>query len=198
MVLVLAAGRGLRMGGPKALMRVGGREWWRVQRDRLRAVGAREVWVVSEEVRRAWAGEAEAPAEVVVVDGCGAMMSSVWAGLVEVSKRQPGGVFVLPVDVPAPGASVWSALRGAGVRPSAPAHAGRRGHPVWLPWGFVERDVLSHADDAGWLEGMRLDRLVEGELVPVSVDDAGVLVNLNDPGDVARWVASGGSGSLGA
>ena len=49
-VVVLAAGRGTRMGGPKALMEVRGRVWWRWQREWLapaEAAGATVVWLVS-------------------------------------------------------------------------------------------------------------------------------------------------------
>ena len=49
-VLVLAAGRGRRMGGPKALMMVEGEPWWMRQRRRIAEVGIPMTWVVSPQV----------------------------------------------------------------------------------------------------------------------------------------------------
>ncbi len=183
--IVLAAGRGVRMGGPKALMMVGGRPWWRVQRERLRAAGVRDVWVVSREVRDSM-GREDSPERVVIGDADAAMFASVVAGVVALRDDSLRGVFLLPVDVPAPSVGVWKALRGAD-SPSVPTCGGRRGHPVWLPWSFVERAILPCAEDRVWVARTRLDRLVADEVVEVAVEDAGVLVNLNTSVDVERW-----------
>lgn len=127
--VVLAAGRGRRMGVSKALMRVDGEVWWRRQLRGLHAVGVRSVWVVSEET---WGEMAREGAEEMLQSGGGggggeggvvlargecAMMVSVVAGLRGVVERagegevRGEGVFVLPVDVPVCGVEVWGRLR---------------------------------------------------------------------------------------
>jgi nicotine blue oxidoreductase len=187
--IVLAAGRGVRMGGPKALMMIGGRAWWRVQRERLRAVGVSDVWVVSAEVLGAMKGESDAPERMVLGDADAPMFASIVAGVLSLRDHPPRGVYLLPVDVPAPALEAWRAL-GGGASPCVPRWETRRGHPVWLPWGFVERKLLPRARDRDWVMQTRLDRLIAGELVEIAVEGAGVLVNLNTPEDVERWSQS--------
>jgi molybdenum cofactor cytidylyltransferase len=185
--LVLAAGRGTRMGGPKALMRAGGGVWWRVQQARLSEAGVKSLWVVSPEVEAAMVAEDDAPPLRAMGDPAAPMFASVVAGVLSLRDAPPRGVFVLPVDVPAAGAGVWAALSRSDV-PAAPVWRGERGHPVYLPWGWVASELLALVD-AGGVASARLDRLLEGWVSEVEVDDPGVLVNLNTPADVARWSA---------
>lgn len=188
-VLVLAAGRGVRMGVPKALMVVGGREWWRVQQERLGSAGVDAVWVASPEVASAMRRAEESPAAIVEADPMRPMFASVAAGIRALVERgvRPSGVFVLPVDVPAAGAAAWRALAAVGSRVAVPEHRGRRGHPVRLAWEFVERAIVPSLGDAGFLGQARLDRLVQGEAKAVPVEDEAVVMNLNEPADVERW-----------
>lgn len=185
--IVLAAGRGSRMGGPKALMMVGGRAWWRVQRERLHAAGVRDVWVVSPEVRESMRREREAPEVIVTGEPSAPMFASIVAGIVALRDEGLGGVFLLPVDVPGASEAVWSALARCD-RVCVPRCGDRRGHPAWLPWSFVERVILPRAGDAAWIMETRLDQLIAEDVVEVEVQDAGVVVNLNEPGDVEGWI----------
>jgi CTP:molybdopterin cytidylyltransferase MocA len=181
-VIVLAAGRGTRMGGPKATMSVGGRPWWMWQSERLAAAGVAAVWVVSPVVRAAMAG-GKSGIQPAMVDGSpdAPMFESVRAGLEFVGASRVRGVFVLPVDVPAARMDVWAALAGAGAGAAAPSYRGVHGHPIYLDWGLVERDVATAGPDA------RLDEIIEGRIVYVDVDDPAVAVNLNTPEDVCAW-----------
>lgn len=191
-VIVLAAGRGRRMGGPKALMAVGGVAWWREQERRI-AAGAREVpglescWVASPEVMSAWAGAPDRPVRVAMADPDAPMFASVAAGVRAVAEVGGGapvaGVFVLPVDVPAPTDVVlWRTLANCGAV-ARPAWRGRHGHPLYLPWPWVERELSARLDDAG----ARLDELIAGSVRDVAVDDETVVWNLNTPEDVRRF-----------
>lgn len=132
-VIVLAAGAGKRMGGPKALMDVGGRMWARVQSERLARVGVRVVWVMSPEVREGLAAGAGGLGEferVVLCESSRPMFESVVAGLREFVRdgaASAGGVFVLPVDVPAAGCCVWERLAACGAGVAAPVVERRRG-----------------------------------------------------------------------
>lgn len=184
-ILVLAAGRGRRMGGPKALMEVMGRPWWRWQRQRLSPVGLPEVWVVSPEVREGIARESSStamPPLLIEASPDQPMFASLLAGLDAPRVRDGSGVFVLPVDVPAPRPPVWAALAKTD-RPAAPRWRGCGGHPLFLPHAWVNDHLPPMTDPAG-----RLDRLVAPDLLPVDVDDPSVRFNFNTPADVQSWL----------
>ncbi len=190
-VLVLAAGRGRRMGGPKGLMSVDGRAWWFVQQERIAASGRNAAWVVSPVVRSAIERAPGAALHLVDADPDAPMFASVLAGLgaLLASPPLPGWVHVLPVDVPAPLRATLDALeRGAGAGGVAvPRHAGKSGHPVCLAWGWVERELLPRATGTT-TDGLRLDELIAGVRMEVDVTDDAVTVNLNTPEDVQRWI----------
>jgi len=187
--LVLGAGRGTRMGGPKALMDVGGAPWWMHQRDRLVRARMPSVWVVSDAVCEVMGDDLRPPLRMVFGDPTAPMMASICAGILELAREKPAAVHILPIDTPAPSADVWRAVRTTGAAPTAPAHAGKRGHPIRLPWAFIERSILPHLSDVSWRAGARLDHIVAPELIAVPVDDPDVAVNLNTRDDLDRWMA---------
>lgn len=192
-VIVLAAGRGTRMGVPKALMPTPRGVWWRVQAARLREAGAEATWVVSEDVRSLMGREPDAPEGMVVASSAAPMFASVVAGLRSIAGDGSRHVLVLPVDTPVPLAAVWRSLAAecaGGV--SVPVFQGKRGHPICLSGPFVA-DVLRMCDaEPGAEERLRLDELMVGRCVEVAVADAAVAINLNTPDDVRRYFAAGG------
>ena len=133
--VVLAAGRGRRAGGPKALLRIGVATFL----DRAVSLMARPgvdrvVVVLGHDAARVRA-EATLPAAALVVvndayeDG---MLGSVVAGLDAAEADGADAVLLHPVDHPLVGGAtvdrVVEALR-AGAVLAVPRHAGRRGHP---------------------------------------------------------------------
>lgn len=185
-VVVLAAGTGRRMGVPKAAMRVGGRPWALVQAERLNALGLGAVWVLSPESAAALGSAAKELGRLVSAASEAPMFESVRAGAkAALEGRGDGGVYVLPVDVPAASRGVWEALSAAGAV-SVPVFEGARGHPVYLPREFVERVLLPAP------AGARLDELIRAERLEVRVRDAQVCVNLNTPRDVEALLRGGG------
>ncbi len=192
-VLVLGAGRGLRMGGPKALMQIRGRAWWAWQDERLRGYGLCPHWVVSTSVCEAMRITGGKPEHTAIADETAPMFASVLLGLASVEDLSRG-VFILPVDTPAPRREHWEAIAGAD-KPSHPTSGGRGGHPLYLPSGWIESELgkLLTAARAGEVGAdglvLRLDRLIEGNSHRVAVDDPGVVVNMNEPADVEAWPA---------
>ena len=178
-VVLLAAGRGTRMGGPKALMLVGGRPWWSIQQDRLGSLS--HLWVASPDTAAQMRGCA---GRVVLGDPDAPMFSSVQAGLLELGP-EVRGAFILPVDVPAPRRETLLALAAAaGDAVAVPVYQGKRGHPAALSGLWIDRVF----DPARREPGQRLDRLIAPELRELAVDDPSVTVNLNTPADLTAWL----------
>ncbi len=185
--IVLAAGRGTRMGGSKALMPSPRGPWWREQASRLATVGVEAVWVVSSAVSVAMEGEPDAPARMVSADADATMFASLLAGLRSLSPEHMGGVFVLPVDVPCPGADAWAALART-ARVAVPVFAGRRGHPVFLPRAFAAGIVRRcEGCEPSAIRRLRLDEMIAAEVVEVAVADGAAVRNLNSPQDAREY-----------
>ena len=133
--VILAAGAGRRIGGPKALLPIAGSTFLaRVARSLDRPGVARVVAVLGHAARRVEA-EAGLPSAVTVVvnprpdEG---MLGSVIAGLDAAESGGADAVLLHPVDhplvAPATVDAVVAALE-AGAVVAVPSHGGRRGHP---------------------------------------------------------------------
>lgn len=133
--VVLAAGEGRRMGGPKALLRLD-RETFleRVCTELARPAVCSVVVVLGAEAERV-RREARIPEGVVVVvndawrDG---MLSSVWRGLDAAEARGAEALLLHPVDHPFVEPQTVDAVCAelqAGAALAVPEFAGRRGHP---------------------------------------------------------------------
>ena len=189
-VIVLGAGRGSRMGVPKALMRVDGVVWWLRQLEAIEASGRPSVWVVSDRVREEIGEELAGRARVARGDQDAPMFTSLLAGIEAAGDVDPIGVFVLPVDVPLAGGSVLDALVAAsgtiedGIENpvSVPQYQGTHGHPVWMEWSWFGHALAGRNDD-------RLDSLTSDVRRFVDVEDARVAMNLNRPGDLEEYEA---------
>lgn len=186
--LVLAAGRGVRMGGPKALMPVGRELWVDVQRRRLENAGVDTVWVVSKQVRAGLRRRAE-NMDLVEADSDAPMFESLLTGLRFVRARAPKCVFVLPVDTPAPRPDVFTSLFHAG-SVAAPEFRGQAGHPIVLPWTWVEDELFTREVSFAPAD-RRLDVLTRPHIRMIAVDDPDVSVNLNTPENMKAWLDAG-------
>ncbi len=161
--LILAAGAGTRMGGPKALLEFRGRLLIERAIDSARAGGCGQVMAVL----GAAAGEVQRRADlrgarVVVNQGWNeGIGSSLRAGLFELTRDTEfdetesaavDAALVLLVDQPLVGADAVRAVLGAwraGARLAAASYGGRRGHPVLLGrehWSAAAREA---AGDVG-------------------------------------------------
>lgn len=134
--IILAAGRGARVGGPKALLTLDGETFLaRVARLLLRPGVDRVTAVVGHESQRV-RREAALPADVVTIvnpryaDG---MLTSVLAGLDEAEAAGADAVLLQPVDHPLVDPATVDAVIDAltqGATIAVPSHGGRRGHPA--------------------------------------------------------------------
>jgi CTP:molybdopterin cytidylyltransferase MocA len=187
MAVVLAAGEGRRVGGPKALLPVEGRSFLARACSLLARPGVTTVVVVlgaeAERVR----AEAGVPEGTVVVENEGwrdGMLSSVWRGLEAAEARGADGILLHPVDHPliAPETvdGVVAALRG-GAFAAVPVHSGRRGHP-----GGFAREAFAALRAAPLDQGARAVLARYRERVVEVVGDPGCLLGVNTRQDHLR------------
>jgi nicotine blue oxidoreductase len=139
--VILAAGRGARMGGPKALLTLDGETFLARVARLLRRPGVERVTAVLGHEADRVQGEAGLPPDVVTIvnpryaDG---MLTSILAGLDQAEDAGADAVLLHPVDHPLVEATtvdaVVAALRG-GATIAVPSHGGRRGHPAGFARG---------------------------------------------------------------
>lgn len=189
-VVLLAGGASSRMGVPKGLVQVDGRPWIEHQLCAAERVASSRAVVVLGFEHARYVREVRnlATRAVVTVNPAPERgpFTSLQCGLAHVAADVP--VFVLPVDVPAPGERTWASLYaalGSGVDATLPVHEGHGGHPVLLSPAFV-RVLL------GLGGRTRLDfELQKRVVVRVPVEDPRVLCNLNRPEDWRELERSG-------
>jgi CTP:molybdopterin cytidylyltransferase MocA len=153
--LVLAAGGGRRYGGPKALVRLGGRLLVERAVDLLRGGGCGPVLVVlgaaADEVR----ASADLTGATVVVnpEWAGGMGSSLRAGLAAL-PAEASAVVVTLVDTPGLGPEAVRRLIATGGDAAQATYGGRPGHPVLLARSVLPEVVATATGDRGaapWL-----------------------------------------------
>jgi CTP:molybdopterin cytidylyltransferase MocA len=183
--IVLAAGEGRRMGGPKALAPIGDETFLcRACRLFARPGIASVVAVLGAEAERARAA-AGIPMEATVVVNARwreGMLTSVWAGLDAAEALGAEAVLLHPVDNPLVGPATVDAVLAAleaGAPIAVPTHRRRRGHPA----GFARPSwpaLRSAPLDGGARTVLRAQ---PGDVVHVPAG-SDCLVDLDTPADV--------------
>lgn len=183
--VVLAAGEGRRMGGPKALLRLDGDSFLaRVCATLSRTTLDTVVVVLGAQAERVQR-EAGIPGGVDVVVNeawAGGMLSSVWRGLDRAEALGCEAMLLQPVDHPfvAPSTvdAVCAALR-AGAAIAVPTFEGRRGHP-----GGFSRPLFAELRRADPGRGARAVLDVEPARVVHVPGDAGCRRGVNTAEDL--------------
>lgn len=192
--LILAAGKGSRMGTPKALMMCADRPWWEIQAARLREAGVESRWVVSPEVFARLDSGGIGPADLIQSDSSLPMFASVRTGIDSFRASPPDGVYILPIDVPASRqGALWRSLRGSPA-PVAPLFQRKKGHPIYVPWTWITSTFDPAVAAAKKPNQLRLDELLRPSLLEISVNDPVVACNLNTPEDLQEFLNSPTSG----
>lgn len=184
--VILAAGRGARLGGAaKALLPAGGGETFlaRVVRTSA-AAGARDCVVV---VGPPYGVEVAAAARALgarVVENARperGMASSVALGFGAVAAGD--GALLWPVDHARVAAATVCVVIAAGTRANiaVPVHAGRGGHPTWFGAAVWPELVACAGEPDGARGVVRRD---PARVVRLDVDDAGVIADVDEPGDL--------------
>lgn len=189
--VVLAAGRSVRMGRPKALLDAGGETFVARAVRVLRAGGCRDVVVVVPPAdTEAIAAEAgRAGARVVVNPDAGAEQVESLRLALAALPADAAAAAILPVDCPAvrPAtvAALLAAYRARRAPVVRPVVRGTPGHPLLL-----DRRLFGNVSSPDLVEGVRTvveSHSAEREDVPV--DDDGALLDVDTPGDYRRFAA---------
>ena len=186
LAILLAAGEGVRMGGPKALLVVDGQPLVTTHVQRLRAAGCRPIVVV---VRAAIAAQVrhllgEAPEAQLCVADTPSMAASLVTALGCVPAQSNRAVVISPIDTLPVRLSTVEALLRAVMAPhvhvATPRYQSRGGHPI------VARESLLQAFREGYSGSLRdLLRDAEAQRCRVDFDDPGVASDFDTPADLA-------------
>lgn len=180
--IILAAGRGSRMGGPKALLIVEGealviRHVRRLGELRIPRILVVAPSAIAHEVARNCPG-----AQVLGAD-TSSQAASLRVGMLALEAVVPlprdALVLVTPVDALPVRKTTIEALLAAlheGASAAVPQHAGRNGHPV-----LVRRRLLDAYTTP--LEPPALNAHLAPHRTPVEIDDPNTVTNLNRPED---------------
>jgi CTP:molybdopterin cytidylyltransferase MocA len=186
--LLLAAGAGRRMGGPKALVELDGEPLVARGLRALRDAGLdpRVVVLGADADRARPAAVAADPAVTVVVadDWADGMGASLRAGLAALDVADPDAVLVLLVDTPGIGPEALARVAAAATRDGLVrgSYDGRPGHPVVLGAEHLAGVAAAAHDDVGargYLAGRDDVRSVE-------VGDVATRDDVDTPADLAR------------
>jgi molybdenum cofactor cytidylyltransferase len=184
--VVLAAGRSVRMGRPKALLDLGGRSFLEVVLAAMHRAGVKSRVVVAGPNSQAFQGFV--PEDVrLVAEGTGPEpIDSIRAAMAVADWAE--AMLVWPVDHPHVEPDTARALLAAYGRERAPivapSFSGHRGHP--MIWGRETWEAL-RSDPATEREGARaIARRIP--VLHVDVDDEAVIEDIDTPAAYARLV----------
>lgn len=185
--LLLAAGAGRRMGGPKALVELGGEPLLRRAVRLLRAGGCAEVVVVV-------GAQAGKVAALAAGEGCRTVVAEGWqegmgaslrAGLADLAAGPHRACVVALVDQPLLGAASVARLLAAGGPAAVATYGGAPRNPVLLErtvWADVAASAVGDAGARQWLR-------THPDLVQrVPCDDTGSPFDVDTPADLAALV----------
>ena len=181
--IVLAAGKGERMGGNKALLLLEGKPLVKAHIERALEAGCERVVVVTRADIAARLGEI-AQVTVVSVD-TDDQSKSLALGARKIGKRGDTQVLITPVDAPPVAKATIDALFQAidgGADVATPLDGERGGHPVVCRAKILAVYGKEHDDNLKPLNEVL--RTLESSRKRVAVDDPRVGIDLDTPDDV--------------
>lgn len=184
--ILLAAGRGRRIGAPKALLTLRGETFHERATGAFRGAGREVVVVTNAEVERTLPKRRPGEHRVLNLDPDhpGGMFGSIRLGVEAALALGASGAVLLPVDLPLVTALDIRAIAvqlGLGASLVVATHEGRRGHPIGVGRDVMD-EILKAPPDSTLRDIVRLDpaRVVE---VPVS---EGSILGVNTQEDLER------------
>jgi molybdenum cofactor cytidylyltransferase len=183
--LILAAGKGSRIGKPKLMLESGGKSFLNIIADKIKSTGIEKIICVVSENCLQWALENVPGIEYAVnlnpEDG---MISSVYYGMKKIGKCD--GVMITPVDHPFVEEETYKILIGEFCKNEKiiikPKYKDKSGHPVILPFNLINTVNEKHFA-TGLDEIIRKSRYKQ---VYVEINDSSVLKNVNTIKDLSK------------
>jgi len=179
---ILAAGKSMRMGNPKALLRIGGRTFLQYVLDTCRTAGMERLLVLDPEPPYILSANDLSGVNVITNDE----MHAGPIGSIRSAVRHVGpgveGLLVWPVDYPLVTLKTVRSVLAALREPTpivTPAHKGQRGHPVLFGRAVFD-ELLSAPDSEGARSVVRRD---PERVVVVPVADEWVVTGVNTPSE---------------
>ena len=208
-LILLAAGKSRRMGVPKGLIKINDRNLIDYQLKAFGELGGNKVIVVLgahfDEYQKVLPWVKTALNDWHKTDSSTLLrvarnenfelgqFSSLKMGMEVFLTLQDQYAFVLPIDVPCPGSSVWKTLMaktGTKTHASIPEISGRGGHPVIISRKFAnELAQLSPEDEESRLD-LQIKKLDKSRVVRVVVEDKSIHANLNNPEKLQQYLSA--------
>lgn len=199
-LILLAAGRSLRMGEPKGLLDFYGEPWIVFQVRRYFEMGGNRVIIVLGFHSKKVADALGSDRRVELVwnsDPERGKFSSVLTGFKHFLKSQDNAGFLSPIDVPLPECSTLNKMMDHFLEETwvvLPEYNKKGGHPLLLRRDFLEHLLSKAETDPGIYTSGRLDHEIHvlpmSRVTRVAVSDPGILKNLNTPLDWERFINS--------
>ena len=180
--LILAAGKGSRIGTPKLMLEVNDKSFVNVIIDKVRRAGIKDVvCVVSEETYK-WAKENIKHCRIVVnPEPEKGMITSVYFGAMQINDC--AGIMIIPVDHPFIKSETIKILLSKAEENSdsiiKPRFEGKSGHPVIVPYKLIKTITKENFGDG-------LNDVIKksgNRQVYADVNDNGILKNINTKED---------------
>jgi len=184
--VILAAGRGRRVGAPKAFLPVKGRPWIAHQLRWVRQCGTQEIHVVgSAEDASIWDSVSSHLGSIRLIWNHHLNYGSFHSLQLGLRACGTTHAIVLPVDVPCPSSCAWIAIQnglGRGLETVVPMYFDRPGHPIGIASSCFD-ELLSMDPKLSRLDYWLRARS-ERRRAFVEVVDKRITMNLNS---IADW-----------
>ena len=187
--IVLAAGASLRMGSPKALLKLSGKTFLQHIVDVLASAGVHDVVIVLGANANVIKTQLHWFRGTVVTnnDWNSGMLSSVIAGLGALGRPGVEGALFCPVDHPLITKEVVEdlvqAFSASQKQIIIPTYEGRRGHPVIFHSSLFPELIAAPMDTGA----RAVVHNHEKDIAQVTTDHEGVIINIDTPEDYERY-----------
>ena len=187
--IILAAGEGRRMGGPKALLQIGSESFLARAARLLVSGGAQRVVAVLGHQAERVRGSAGCAEDVLFAENTRyreGMLTSIWRGLDEAESLAADAVVIHPVDHPLVEPETIArvvAVLGAGAVIAVPSFDNRRGHPAGFARAAWPALRIAPPD-----RGARAVLADHPDWIAHVPGDPGCLRGINTPEEYARLI----------
>jgi molybdenum cofactor cytidylyltransferase len=181
--LILAAGKGSRIGKPKLMLKINNKSFISVILERVRSAGIDDVVCVVSSETYEWTKKNISCDIVINAEPEKGMISSVYFGAVNLKECE--GVMIIPVDHPFVEADTYKELieKFKNNKDSIikPGYEGKSGHPVIIPYNII-KSINKEDFSSGLKEVIKKSGRIQ---IFVDVKDKGILKNINTKEDLA-------------